>query len=291
VKRFLKIILGLSVVVFLVSFLSTLSLMSGVDQSYKIGNVAVLEINGVITESLPILEDLMEVRDNDAYKALIVRVNSPGGAVGSSQEIFMELKRLQKDKPVVVSMGDVAASGGLYAALGGEYIYALPGTLTGSMGVLLQLTNVSRLMQKLYVDPVTITSGSLKAAGNPLHPIKAREKAHFQKLINRTFSGFKKTVQESRNLQEEAIAMLADGRVIEGTRALEIGLIDAIGTFEDAVQKAKELGKVQEKVQLAWLSRKPKGFFEKIFQEVSAPVRNIFAQKRARFEYMMDLGF
>jgi protease-4 len=290
VKRFLKIIFSLFIALVILSALGRLFNLSEDPTAYKAGNLAVIEVTGVIAESLPVLEIISDIRDNENYKAVVVRVNSPGGAVGSSQEIYLELKKLSEKLPVVVSMGDVAASGGLYAALGGEYIFTLPGTLTGSMGVLLQMTNLSRLMDKIYVDPVTITSGSLKAAGNPLEPMGTEARRHFKRLIDRTFESFKQTVTERRKLSKEAVKILADGRVIEGTQAVKIGLVDAIGTFEDAVQYASEKGKIKD-VKLAWLSRKPKSFWQKAFDEVSSPITDMFARKSAKFQFMWEPGF
>ena len=289
-RSFLKYLLIGFGIFFIFSFMGGLFQLVSMDRDLKIGNIAVIEIEGVITESLPVLEQIDDILDNEAYKAVVVRVNSPGGAVGASQEIFMELNKLRKNRPVIVSMGDLAASGGLYAALGSDYVFALPGTITGSLGVLLQLTNVSRLLDKLYVDPITITSGELKAAGSPLHPVSPKAKRHLKRLVNQTFEGFKKTVKDQRKLSKEAISLLSDGRVIGGTEAVRIGLIDAIGTFKDAVALAKERGKIEGEVELAYLSRKPKSFMDRIFDEVSSPLGKMFADRRNTLQFLWEPG-
>jgi len=273
----------------MLSLLGSLFNLVKPQEDYKKGNIAVIEIEGIITESLPILAQIRDAREND-YKAMVVRVNSPGGAVGSSQEIYLELKKLSKELPLVVSMGDVAASGGLYVSLGAPMIYALPGTLTGSMGVLLELTNFSRLLNKMHIDPVTITSGQLKDAGNPMHPVDPKDTQYFQSLVKRTFKGFKADVQKERQLTKKAITLLSDGRVIEGTKALEIGLVDKLGTFQDAVDYAAEKGKVID-VKLAFLSRKPKSYFEIFMDGVLAPINKVLSRKMLSFQFLWGPGF
>jgi protease-4 len=201
-------------------------------------------------------------------------VNSPGGAVGASQEIFLELKKLKAKLPVVVSMGDLAASGGLYVSLGSNAIVALPGTLTGSMGVLLELMNFRRLLEKIHVDPLTLKSGALKDAGNPTSTMDPKTRDFLQTLIAKTFQNFKEDVVRERKLKPEAAELLSDGRVIDGNEALKLGLVDELGTFEDAVRVAGELGKIQGKVKLAFVSRKPKSWAHRLFEEASSPLIN-----------------
>jgi protease-4 len=234
--------------------------------------LAVIEIDGVITDSMTLMDEIRELKKNKQLKGLVVRVNSPGGAVGASQEIYMELKKLKEKMPVAVSMGDLAASGGLYVSLGADVIYALPGTLTGSMGVLLELTNFSKLLQKIYVDAVTIRSGELKDAGNPTHPLGPKAKEYFQALILETFGLFKEAVSTERKLKPEALKYLSDGRVVNGVKAVELGLVDKLGTFQDAVQFVKEKAKIDGEPQLAFLSRKPKSLVQKIVEGSLAPI-------------------
>lgn len=261
--RFLLFVFAFALIFGLLS--TTFKQMSGEDDS-RLGNIAVIEIEGVITESLPVLEQIREIRDNSQIKAVVVRVNSPGGAVGASQEIYLELKKLRGDLPVIVSMGDIAASGGLYVALGAERVIALPGTLTGSMGVLFQLTNFSKLLEKALIEPVTIRSGELKDAGNPTRPMDPKAKKLFEDLVKQTFESFKASVAAERKLQPKAVDTLSDGRIVNGDQAKALGLIDDVGTFQDAVDWAKQKANIKEKVQLAFVSRKPKSWFEKIFE-------------------------
>lgn len=265
-------------------------LLSSDDSSLHEANIGVIEINGVITTAFPVMEQIDELKKNSNLKALVVRVDSPGGAVGAAQEIYMELKKLREKMPVVISMGDLAASGGLYVSLGGSQIFALPGTLTGSMGVLLQLTGVNRLLEKIYVDPITLKSGELKDTGNPTVPLSAHGKKYLQDLIMTNFEGFKKAVKEERKLSDESIKFLSDGRVVDGNTALEMKLVDQIGTFRDAVDAAKEKAKISSEPKLAFLSRKPKSFVEKIVQEMASPIRDLVKNQATTFEYRWDPG-
>lgn len=249
------------------SFLGGLTLITGGEDKLEkqSANIGVIEISGVITESLPVLEQIQEFKDLKNLKALVVRVDSPGGAVGASQEIYLELKKLREKVPVVISMGNLAASGGLYVSIGGSKVFALPGTITGSMGVLMPITNFSRLAERLYVDPITIKSGELKDAGNPLRPMDAKAKQYFQEMVNRTFAQFRAHVKDERKLSDETVAHLSDGRVVDGEEAKKRGLVDEIGNFQDALEFAKTEAKVDE-IKIAWLSRKPKGLWEKVVE-------------------------
>jgi protease-4 len=268
VKKFFWFVVIVLVGVFLISFIGGLAVMTGgedrLDREHA--NIGVIEIEGVISESLPVLEQIRDLEELKNIKALVVRVDSPGGAVGASQEIYLELRRLREKMPVVISMGNLAASGGLYSSIAGTKVFALPGTITGSMGVLMPITNFARLVDKMLVDPVPIKSGELKDAGNPLRPMDAKAKQYFQDMVNKTFKQFKEHVKTERKLKAEVAEMLSDGRVVDGLEAKEIGLVDEVGSFEDAVNFAKEAGKVSDDVKLAWLSRKPKSIWEKVIE-------------------------
>lgn len=258
------------------------------DSEVREANIGVIEVEGVITESLPILEQIKEFRDHKNLKALVLRVDTPGGAVGASQEIFLEIKKLKEKFPVVVSMGDLAASGGLYVAIAGSHIFALPGTLTGSMGVLLELTQIHRLLEKIYIDPVTLKSGALKDAGNPIHPISSEAKAYLQSLISSNFETFKKTVATERKLSPETVSLLSDGRVVSGEDAVKMKLVDAVGTFQDAVDHAKGLAKIEGDANLAYLSRKKKDLWERIVEQAVSPVHAWFRASEDILQYRFD---
>lgn len=281
VKRFFVFVLGLIAIVFLVSFCSGLRHVLDDDNEIKLSraNIGVIEIEGMIQGSMKFLDQMRELRKNKNIKALIVRIDSPGGAVGASQEIFQELKKQKEKMPVVISMGNLAASGGLYISLGGSHIFALPGTLTGSMGVLTTITNFSKLLDKAYIDPITLKSGELKDAGNPTEPVDPKQMKYLQEMINVTFAQFKKDVQTERSLKPEVIKLLEDGRVLTGNQSVELGLADEIGTFLDAVEYAKEQAKIEGDPKLVFLSRKADGFLERIIQEASVKFKGMLETK------------
>lgn len=181
--------------------------------------------------------------------------------------------------PVVISMGNVAASGGLYSSLGGDVVVSLPGTLTGSMGVLMESASISRLLQKVYIDPVTIKSGALKDAGNPTQPMSPEAKAYLQATIDETFEQFKADVTRERKLKPEAVKTLSDGRVVNGIKAKELGLVDQIGTFRDAVEVAKAKAKISGDVNLVYISRKPKSLLERALEEAVSPLKQWASQE------------
>jgi len=254
----------------------------------KAGNLAVIEVNGLIMESLPTIERIQKIRESDQIKAVLVRIDSPGGAVGASQEIFMELKKLGTKLPLAISMGNLAASGGLYVSLAGERVFALPGTITGSMGVLMNVTNVSRLMQKIYLDPITIRSGELKDAGNPTKPMDKKSRKFIQAMVDQNFARFREDVKRERKLSDEIINQLSDGRVVMGTEAVKIGLAQQIGSFRDAVDYLVDKAKIS-KPKLVYVSRKAPSFVEKLFEGSLAKAGN-WLMKSGGTYYLMEQG-
>jgi protease-4 len=176
-------------------------------------------------------------------KAVVVRVNSPGGSVVASDEIYHML--LNFDKPVVVWMADMAASGGYYISCAGDYVFAHPGTLAGSIGVISQFITAEELMDKIGVDAVVITSGPRKDIGSPFRDMTDEEKALWEEIIDETYEGFVEVVAEARGLPLEDVRELADGSLYTGRQALELGLVDEVGTLEDAIAKAAEMGSIE----------------------------------------------
>jgi protease IV len=207
--------------------------------------VGVIELNGLIATSEETIRQLTEFRRNSAVKAIVVRIDSPGGAVGASQEIYVEVRRTNEVKPVVVSMGSVAASGGLYAALGAERIIANPGTLTGSIGVIIKFANLKELFDKIGYQSEVIKSGRLKDIGSLDRSMLPEERQMLQEVIDSVHRQFIGAVVESRGLPEEQVAGFADGRIFSGQKAKELGLIDQLGNFTDAVKLASELGGIK----------------------------------------------
>jgi len=204
--------------------------------------VGIIELNGLIVSSEQILKNLTSFRNNPNVKSIILRIDSPGGSVGAAQEIFEDIKRTNEVKPVVASMGSLGASGGYYAALGAEKIIANPGTMTGSIGVIVKFPNLEGLFEKVGYKTEVVKSGAMKDVGAPNRPLSDKERALLQGLIDNVFNQFVKAVAESRGMPEETVKELADGRIFSGEQAFEVGLIDGLGNFTDAVSMAAELG-------------------------------------------------
>ncbi|MCK4872563.1 MAG: signal peptide peptidase SppA [Phycisphaerales bacterium] len=188
------------------------------------------------------VERLREAEEDDAVRAIIVRINSPGGTVAASETLYQELCafRERSGKPIVILMGEVAASGGYYVALAGDELIAQPTTVTGSIGVLIQLVNISDTMRMLGIRARAVTSGPNKAMGSPFEPEESEHRAIFQRIVDEFYASFCALVVERRpNIQPELLAGATDGRVMTGTQAAQIGLIDRTGTLRDAFDAAK----------------------------------------------------
>jgi len=200
--------------------------------------VGVLEIQGPIDDSIGYLEIIGQFEEDSNVRAVIIRLDSPGGKVGPSQEIYDALLRLKKEKPVIASMGSVSASGAYYIACAADRIYALPGTLTGSIGVTLEFFDVTEGLQKLGVSSRSITGGELKDAGSPFRRMSDKERQYFEHLARDVHDQFKEAVSKSRKLQRSKVDEYADGRVFTGRQALANGLIDSLGGMDSAVEDA-----------------------------------------------------
>jgi len=204
--------------------------------------VAIVELEGLIAETDDLVRDLRQHRENPNVKAVVIRINSPGGVVGPTQEVYDQLLRLRKaGKPVVASLGAVAASGGYYVAVGADQIYANPGSLTGSIGVIMQMANVDALMKKVGVDYVVVKAGQFKDIGNISRPMTADERRVLQTLLDDVHGQFIDAVAAGRKLPREQVVQFADGRVFSGSQALTLKMVDALGGLEDAVNAAGKL--------------------------------------------------
>ena len=209
-------------------------------QSITTPAIGLLEIEGPINDSLNYLKAIKALEENDRVKAVLVRVDSPGGSVGPSQEIYGALLRVKEKKPLVVSMGSVSASGGYYIACAADTIYALPGTLTGSIGVILAFLDLSEGLGKIGVKSERIASGEMKDSGSPFKTLTDRERIYFQRLVEDVHEQFVEAVALSRDIPPETVREFADGRAFTGRQALELGLVDRLGGLDDALEEAKE---------------------------------------------------
>ncbi len=222
-------------------------------------SVAILEIEGPIFDARAPLKQLKTYSDNSSVKAIMVRINSPGGAVAPSQELFEELKKVrEKGKKVVISMGSVAASGGYYIACAADEIYANPGTITGSIGVIAEFPNVEGLMDKVGIKFETITTGQYKDTGSAFRPMTEDEHKLLHEMLMDVYDQFVEAVAEGRGMPIEDVKKYADGRVFSGRQALDYGFVDALGTQNDAIKRAAELAGIKGEPRII---RKPRRRF------------------------------
>ena len=226
--------------------------------------VGVVEVTGVIADSKTTLKELREFEEDPRIRAVVVRIDSPGGSVGPSQEILGAMQRLQKKKHVLSSMGSIAASGGFYIAMGGEKVFANPGTLTGSIGVISEFPNVSGLLKWAGVDMRTITAGKLKDAGSPFRDMSTEERSYFQAMLDDVHAQFIGAVAEARKLPEAEVRKVADGRVFTGRKAKELKLVDELGGLQDAAREAGKMAGMQGEPRLEYPS-KDRPFFRAMF--------------------------
>ncbi|PLX31076.1 MAG: signal peptide peptidase SppA [Ignavibacteria bacterium] len=243
---------GFIVLAFSVFMLATAVTASSVDTydettgGSSSGRVALIEVTDVLVDSEDVIRQLRKYRDRSSVKAIVLRLESPGGGVVPSHEIYEEVRRTRKlGTPVVASMGSVAASGAYYIACGASRVVANPGTITGSIGVISEFTNFRELLDKIGVQNTTIKSGEFKDLGNPSRPMREHERAFLQKTIDNVYDQFVDVVVRGRGLSEDSVRSLADGRIYTGEQAYDSGLIDTLGTLLTAVTIAGNLGKIQ----------------------------------------------
>jgi protease-4 len=241
VKKVLFIILGLFILLIIVSIILVLF-----QKSVPIGDrIALIHIEGLITDSKETMEELKEYVKNPAIKAIVLRIDSPGGAVAPAQEIYEEVRKAAAKKKVLVSMGSVAASGGYYIASPATRIIANPGTLTGSIGVIMEIPNIEGLLKKLGIKTEVVKSGRHKDIASIFRGIGEEERVILQGVLDNVHEQFIKAVAEGRKMLPEDVKKIADGRVFTGEQALKVGLIDELGDLEDTVQAAAKLSGIK----------------------------------------------
>ena len=215
--------------------------------------VGVVEIEGIIVDGTAAVRELREHEENPSIKAIVLRVNSPGGVVAPTQEIFAAIQRARKaGKPVVATLGAVAASGGYYVAAAADRIYANPGTLTGSIGVVMQMANIEGLLKKVGVEYVVVKAGSYKDVGNFARTMSPEERKMLQALLDDVYSQFVGAVAEGRGLERSEVLAFAEGRIYSGQQALALKMVDEMGGFEDAVEAAGKLANITGRPKLVY---------------------------------------
>jgi protease-4 len=253
--------------------------------------VAVVELEGIIIDGADVVRDLKAHRENPMVRAVVVRINSPGGVVGPTQEIHDGLMRLrQAGKPVVASLGSVAASGGYYAAVAADRIYANPGTLTGSIGVIMQMANLENLMKKVGVEYIVVKAGQFKDIGNVSRPMSPDERRVLQALLDDVHGQFIDAVAKGRKLERAEVAQFADGRVFSGTQAKSLKMVDELGGLEDAIGAAAKLAGLPLPPYVV-LPRKSFSLLDLVRNHVGVDPRSLLAPALPVFKtplYLMD---
>lgn len=234
--------------------------------------VGVIPIEGIIGDSREIIDQINEFADSNGIRAVVLRIDTPGGSVAPSQEIYQAVRELRKKKKVVVSMGSVAASGGYLIAVAADRIVANPGTITGSISAVMHYANVEELLKKVGVRSSVIKSGKFKDIGSPVREMTAEERSLIQGIVDDIYDQFVRTVSENRKIPLSKIVQLADGRVFTGRQAKELGLIDDLGGLQDAVLLAGRLSGMKEKPEIVHGMKKKTTLWRYLLENMTSAV-------------------
>ena len=238
--------------------------------------VGIVNVVGPILSSESTVKQLEKFRERSDVSAIVVRIDSPGGLVAPTQEIYEKIKAVRMEKPVVSSLGTGAASGGYYIALGGDTLMANPGTIIGSIGVVMQFPVMTELLDKVGIDFETVKSGELKDVGSYSREVTEAARYHLNEMVTDMYDQFVSAVAVSRNMTIDDVLPLADGRVITGLKSKEFGLIDTIGTYEDAIFLAGSMGDISGKPKTVQAQKKRPSLLDWISGNLGQTVSNWF---------------
>jgi protease IV len=258
--------------------------------SLSSNQVAVIEVEGIIVDSKNFVDQVKDYGYRSGVKAVVLHLNTPGGGVAASQEMYEAIKKLRTEthKKVIVSMSSVAASGGYYLACAADRIFASPGTVTGSIGVIAEWYNYGDLLKWAKLQSIVFKSGPLKDAGSPNRPLTEEEKIYFQNLIGNMYGQFVSAVASGRKMSAEAVRKLADGRVYTGEEAKANGLIDDLGTLDAAVAAAGKMAGIQGEPKVVTPPRKSVSLLDILFGDARSvlPLDPDRSQSTIRFQYL-----
>jgi len=250
---------------------STIDLMNITSSGKKIG---VVNLYGTIYSASSISKELEFFQEHSSIKAVIIRINSPGGVIGASQEIYNAVKRIRESgKPIIVSMGNVAASGAYYASCGADTIIANPGTTTGSIGVIAEIINLKELLNNIGINFQIIKSGRFKDTGSPYRELNDADRRYLQSWVDDAFNQFVDVVSKERKLSRIEVLKIADGRVFTGKQALKNGLVDILGDYQIAIDLAAELGGIKGKPVIVRKRKYEASLFDLLFQKIEGIIR------------------
>lgn len=240
--KIVGLIVGAIFLFFLLVFGATLYL--GKRYSFGPDKVALIKIEGILVDSKDVIEQIEKFKENPTIKAYVVRINSPGGGVVAAQEIYEEIQKVRRlhGKPFIASMAAISASGGYYIASATDRIIANPGSITGSIGVIMQIPNISGLLKKVGIKSVVIKSGEHKDLASSTRELTDEEMRILQQVLDDVHDQFIEAVAKGRNIDKAKVLALADGRIFTGRQALKLGLVDELGNLQDAIDKAAKIG-------------------------------------------------
>jgi protease IV len=291
-----RVLIGLGVIAALLIFFFILLFLIGRYSGGKTGHfafgdkIAIVEVRGVITQSSGVIEELQQYLADDGVKAIILRVDSPGGGVGPSQEIYREIMRIKSNskRKVVTSMGSVAASGGYYIACASDLIVANPGTITGSIGVVMQFSNFEELLKKIGIKGVVLKSGEHKDIGSPFREMTLEEKRIMQEVLDNVHQQFIQAVADGRKLERSKVAQIADGRILTGEQAKNLGLVDQLGNLQDTIDITAKLAGIVGKPNILYPKKKI-SIWELLMRDMASAVVDVLNEKGYELSFPLQI--
>jgi protease-4 len=254
-------------------------------------DIAVVDVEGVLTKSKPVVDRLLRIKKDDSIKAILLRINSPGGGVGPAQEIYSELLKLRNKKKIIVSMESVAASGGYYIACAAHKIVANPGTITGSIGVIIEFANIEELLGKVGLKSVVIKSGRYKDILSPTRTMTPEDRALIQGVIDSVHNQFIEAVAKGRNLPKEKVVKIADGRIFSGEQAQALGLVDQLGNFQDAIDAAAKMCGIVGEPRIQYPEKRRPSIWEFFVEESVSRFKEALESEQFKVEYALNPGY
>ena len=282
------IIIGICILLFIgiVFFilLYSFGIFKGSRNSFSISDkIGVVQIEGVITDSRDVADQIDEFSEDDAIRAVVLRIDSPGGGVAPSQEIYQAVHELRKKKKVVASMGSIAASGGYLIAVAAERIVANPGTITGSISAVMHFADVQELMRKVGVRSSVIKSGKFKDIGSPVREMTTEERQMIQGIVDDVYDQLVQTIAENRKIPFENVRGIADGRIFSGRQALRLKLVDELGGLQDSIILAGRLSGIVGKPNVIYATKKKTSLLKYIMENTASVVSREIRRSSAEF--------
>jgi protease-4 len=247
-----------------------------------------VEVKGVITQSSGIIEELQQYLEDDGVKAIILRIDSPGGGVGPAQEIYREIMKIKTKKKVVTSMGSVAASGGYYIACASNLIIANPGTITGSIGVIMEFSNFEELLKKIGIKGVVLKSGEHKDIGSPFREMTPEEKRIMQEVLDNVHQQFIQAVADGRKLDRSKVVQIADGRIFTGEQAKNLGLVDQMGNLQDTIDITAKMVGIAGKPNVLYPKRRF-SIWEILMRDMASAIIDVLNEKGYELNFPLQV--